>query len=468
MNDDLIPTDPVCVRNDDWTPPFCRDGKFPQGLAIGIDRCKVACAARPKCKAISIAHPSRGTAAECYIVGEVNDQDNPLKTYGHVDFYDIEEVCEPATESPTMEPTNEPTFEPSLSPTTEPTQEPSSSPTIEPTKCTVKYTRHRGKTRLGHRILMNDDLIPTDPVCVRNDDWTPPFCRDGKFPQGLAIGIDRCKVACAARPKCKAIAMSHPTRGTAAECYLAGEVNDQDNPLMPHGNWDMYDIEEVCEPEKTPCTLAETTFTIDETIDGNSGAMSYFAVVNVPGPWYVFRQNPGTCSYKELHFGVNQNTRKVYVGMCGVGTSETVAALPDGVNAIAMKYHAYGELEIWANGAKLDLGISQINGRAFSSSSTFQSSCSDQIKVYNRALSQNELETMTALTSETESPTVEPTTEPTREPSLSPTSEPSLKPSSSPTIEPTKCTVKYTRHRSMVRYGDNNWILKNDDLIPTG
>merc|ERR1711978_870386 len=216
---------------------------------------------------------------------------------------------------------------------------------------------------------------------------------------GAAIGIDRCKVACAARPKCKAIAMGHPTRGTAAECWLAGEVNDQDNPLMPHGNWDMYDIEEVCEPGKTPCTLAETTFTIDETIDGNSGAMSYFAVVNVPGPWYVFRQNPGTCSYKELHFGVNQNTRKVYVGMCGVGTSETVAALPDGVNAIAMKYHAYGELEIWANGAKLDLGISQINGRAFSSSSTFQSSCSDQIKVYNRALSQNELETMTGITS---------------------------------------------------------------------
>jgi len=156
----------------------------------------------------------------------------------------------------------------------------------------------------------------------------------------------------------------------------------------------------VVSAKKTPCTLAENTFTIDETIDGNSGAMSYFAVVNVPGPWYVFRQNPGTCSYKELHFGVNQITRKVYVGMCGVGTSETVAALPDGVNAIAMKYHAYGELEIWANGAKLDLGISQINGRAFSSSSTFQSSCSDQIKVYNRALSQNELETMTALTSD--------------------------------------------------------------------
>merc|ERR1719499_2619808 len=236
MNDDLIPTDPVCVRNDDWTPPFCRDGKFPQGLAIGIDRCKVACAARPKCKAISIAHPSRGTAAECYLVGDVNDQNNPVITYPNVDFYDVEEVCEPATESPTVEPTDEPTFKPSLSPTTEPTQEPSlsptsepslkpsSSPTIEPTKCTVKYTRHRSMVRYGDNnwILKNDDLIPTGI---------------DRFTQGAAIGIDRCKVACAARPKCKAIAMGHPTRGTAAECWLAGEVNDQDNPLMPHGNW---------------------------------------------------------------------------------------------------------------------------------------------------------------------------------------------------------------------------------------
>lgn len=198
----------------------------------------------------------------------------------------------------------------------------------------------------------------------------------------------------------------------------------------------------VVNAKKTPCTLAETTFTIDETIDGNSGAMSYFAIVNVPGPWYVFRQNPGTCSYKELHFGVNQITNKLYVGMCGVGTSETVAALPDGVNAIAMKYHAYGKLEIWANGAKLDLGISQINGRAFSSSSTFQSSCSDQIKVYNRALSQNELETMTALTSgTTQTPTMQPssipTLNPTSSPSVNPSSNPSLNPSSSPTSKPT-------------------------------
>merc|ERR1719499_2001119 len=224
MNDDLIPTDPVCVRNDDWTPPFCRDGKFPQGLAIGIDRCKVACAARPKCKAISIAHPSRGTAAECYLVGEVNDQDNPVITYPNVDFYDVEEVCEPATESPTMEPTNEPTFEPSLSPTT------------EPTKCTVKYTRHRGKTRLGHRILTNDDFKT----------------------QGAAIGIDRCKVACAAQPKCKAISIAHPSRGTAAECYLVGEVNDQDNPVITYPNVDFYDVEEVCEPATESPTVEPT------------------------------------------------------------------------------------------------------------------------------------------------------------------------------------------------------------------
>jgi len=118
--------------------------------------------------------------------------------------------------------------------------------TTASTQCTVKYTRHRGMIRQGNWVLTDDDLIPTDPVCVTNDDWTPPFCRDGKFPQGLAIGIDRCKVACAARPKCKAIGISHPTRGTGAECWLAGEINDQDYPLMAYGHWDFYDIEEVC------------------------------------------------------------------------------------------------------------------------------------------------------------------------------------------------------------------------------
>jgi len=136
------------------------------------------------------------------------------------------------------------------------------------TQCTVKYTRHRSMVRYGDNnwILSNDDLIPTDPVCVRNDDWTPPFCRDGKFPQGLAIGIDRCKVACAARPKCKAIGIGHPTRGTAAECWLAGEVNDQDNPLMVHGHWDFYDIEEVCDPAcpALKCTIhCDTGYVID-------------------------------------------------------------------------------------------------------------------------------------------------------------------------------------------------------------
>jgi len=124
-------------------------------------------------------------------------------------------------------------------------------------------------------MLSNDDLIPTDPVCVRNDDWTPPFCRDGKFPQGLAIGIDRCKVACAARPKCKAIAMGHPTRGTAAECYLAGVVNDQDNPLMTHGNWDFYDIDEVCEPECTDNCVSTPGWTIDSNPVTTCGWMEH-------------------------------------------------------------------------------------------------------------------------------------------------------------------------------------------------
>merc|ERR1719499_128493 len=258
-DDDLIPTDPVCVTNDDWTPPFCRNGKFPQGLAIGIDRCKVACAARPKCKAIGIGHPTRGTGAECWLAGEINDQDYPLMAYGHWDFYDIEEVCEPVTN--VLAPSGahdvfcngargmkELARFPDLGSCYNAAKVDSDCDIThgvayavqanDPTdtwradrctcvrktcngpwhatdrifarygdpflECTVKYTRHRSMLRYGNNwILSNDDLIPTDPVCVRNDDWTPPFCRDGKFPQGLAIGIDRCKVACAARPKCK-------------------------------------------------------------------------------------------------------------------------------------------------------------------------------------------------------------------------------------------------------------------------
>merc|ERR1712117_861317 len=123
---------------------------------------------------------------------------------------------------------------------------------VLPKKCTVKYTQHRGMVRQGSWYLADDDSIPTNPGCVRNDDWTAPYCRNGKFPQSLAIGIDRCKVACAARPNCKAIGISHPTRGTSAECFLAGEVNEQDNPLKVYGHWDWYDIEVVCEPGFNP------------------------------------------------------------------------------------------------------------------------------------------------------------------------------------------------------------------------
>jgi len=132
-DDDLIPTDPVCVTNDDWTPPFCRNGKFPQGLAIGIDRCKVACAARPKCKAIGIGHPTRGTGAECWLAGEINDQDYPLMAYGHWDFYDIEEVCEPGTQTPTMQPSSMPTVNPTSSPSVNPSSNPSFNPSSSPT-----------------------------------------------------------------------------------------------------------------------------------------------------------------------------------------------------------------------------------------------------------------------------------------------------------------------------------------------
>merc|ERR1719499_217551 len=160
-------------------------------------------------------------------------------------------------------------------PICDPTNAPTETPTSSPVQCTVKYTRHRGMIRQGNWVLTDDDLIPTDPVCVTNDDWTPPFCRDGKFPQGLAIGIDRCKVACAARPKCKAIGIGHPTRGTAAECFLAGEVNDQDNPLMAYGHWDFYDIEEVCEPECTNNCVSTPGWTIDSNPVTTCGWMEH-------------------------------------------------------------------------------------------------------------------------------------------------------------------------------------------------
>jgi len=170
-------------------------------------------------------------------------------------------------------------------PICDPTNAPTETPTSSPVECTVKYTRHRGMIRYGNNwMLSNDDLIPTDPVCVRNDDWTPPFCRDGKFPQGLAIGIDRCKVACAARPKCKAIAMGHPTRGTAAECYLAGVVNDQDNPLMTHGNWDFYDIDEVCEPALDTLPDLKFYLKVEDYTSGNAWVDRVSNIeVHVPG-----------------------------------------------------------------------------------------------------------------------------------------------------------------------------------------
>merc|ERR1719204_2774773 len=208
-DDDLIPTDPVCVRNDDWTPPFCRDGKFPQSLAIGIDRCKVACAARPKCKAIGISHPTRGTAAECFLAGEVNDQDNPLMAYGHWDFYDIEEVCEPATESPTVEPTNEPTLEPSLSPTSEPSLKPSSSPTIEPTRdvCTLGTMTAGGigdrSALLDRKYFKFDDQTAYDDYAsAASQYWHNGLARTTYVSQ-TSLWPEGCMNACCANPACQ-------------------------------------------------------------------------------------------------------------------------------------------------------------------------------------------------------------------------------------------------------------------------
>jgi len=90
-------------------------------------------------------------------------------------------------------------------------------------------------------------LIPTDPVCVSNDAMMPPFCRDGKYPQGLEIGADRCKVACDARPDCKAIGIINPSRGTSAQCILYGEPNT--NSLTSYNDFDTYIQGRECDPD---------------------------------------------------------------------------------------------------------------------------------------------------------------------------------------------------------------------------
>merc|ERR1712166_39551 len=122
----------------------------------------------------------------------------------------------------------------------------------EPT-CTVAYTRvKQGGYRAGRIALAGAALIPTKPPCVSNDDWTAPFCRanvvgagsSGAYPQSLAIGLERCKVACDARPECTAMMITHPGRGTTAECFLAGGTNT--GAFVNHGIIDYYDRVETC------------------------------------------------------------------------------------------------------------------------------------------------------------------------------------------------------------------------------
>merc|ERR1719204_2225506 len=141
--------------------------------------------------------------------------------YGHWDFYDIEEVCETATESPTVEPTNEPTLEPSLSPTIEPTLEPSlsptsepslkpsSSPTIEPTRdvCTLGTMTAGGigdrSALLDRKYFKFDDQTAYDDYASAGSQYwhnglgrTTYVSQTSLWPQG-------CMNACCANPACQ-------------------------------------------------------------------------------------------------------------------------------------------------------------------------------------------------------------------------------------------------------------------------
>jgi len=148
-------------------------------------------------------------------------------------------------------PTHTPTTSPSVAPaeSESPSEYPTIQPTIEPTGCTLEYAHHPD-SRGNFRMLDGDELIPTDPECVSNDAITPPFCRDGKYPQGLEIGADRCKVACDARPACKAFGIHHPNRGTSADCILYGErLPNTAHPLSPYNDFDTYIKGRECDPD---------------------------------------------------------------------------------------------------------------------------------------------------------------------------------------------------------------------------
>merc|ERR1719346_518711 len=358
-----------------------------------------------------MGHPTRGTAAECWLAGEVNDQDNPLMPHGNWDMYDIEEVCEP--------------------------------------ECTVKYTRHRSMVRYGDNnwILKNDDLIPTGI---------------DRFTQGAAIGIDRCKVACAARPKCKAIAMGHPTRGTAAECWLAGEVNDQDNPLMPHGNWDMYDIEEVCEPARPFFEHAQ-----ELNLNGVSDR------VDVSDDFNTLQGSEMTFAFRATQKSIERNYERAWDWSRSCGSAHVFA---DVYTSLRMTFQVYGlgyvtvdnfwelgvehvyafvvsntHLKVYRDG--IEMGSRAVNGgigHGVRDQFYIGGSACDSIqrwhanvkwfRVWTEALTEKMIKDLNIPVT-TQTPTMQPssipTLNPTSSPSLNPTSNPSLNPTSSPTSNPT-------------------------------
>jgi len=137
--------------------------------------------------------------------------------------------------------------------------------------CTVSYTRHQSQIRGDWTSLTGAGLIPTKPPCVSNDDWTPPFCRAGKYPQSLAIGAERCKVACDARPECTGMGIRYlgaqAALGTTTECYLAGTDNSA-KALISHSGWDFYDRAETCKYTKSTCLNSNGIDGFDVSHDG--------------------------------------------------------------------------------------------------------------------------------------------------------------------------------------------------------
>merc|ERR1712198_20911 len=344
-----------------------------------------------------------------------------------------------------------------------------------PCECTVKYTRHRSMLRHDDNnwLFKNEDLITTDPECLRNH-----WCQ---VPQGAQIGIDRCKVACAAHPQCKSIAMGYPGWGTAALCFLGGDVNDQDNPLYAHGRWDMYDIEEVCEP-------ARPFFEHAQELDLNGVSDR----VDVSDDFNTLQGSEMTFAFRATQKSIEQNYERAWDWSRSCGSAHVFA---DVYTSLRMTFQVYGlgyvtvdnfwelgvehvyafvvsntHMKVYRDG--IEMGALAVNGgigHGVRDQFYIGGSACDSIqrwhanvkwfRVWTEALPKKMIKDLNIPVT-TQTPTMQPSSIPTSSPSLNPTSNPSLNPTSSPTSNPTSSPTSKPTTNPSKRPTAEDFIVK--------